>query len=112
VDIEELWSVPPLILLLYIDAILFLPQPNILPFYTSAYKNAVAVHPVYSLVASGSEDGTVKIWDYESGQYERTLKGHTQSVSGVAFDSPGKLLASCSLDLSAKIWYFHLRIFF
>ena len=63
------------------------------------------MHPVYSLVASGSEDGTVKIWDYESGQYERTLKGHTQSVSGVAFDNSGKLLASCSLDMSAKIWY-------
>ena len=32
---------------------------------------------VYNLVASGSEDSTIKIWDYEAGQYERTLKGKT-----------------------------------
>ena len=29
---------------------------------------SVAIHPVYSLAASGSEDASVKIWDYESQQ--------------------------------------------
>lgn len=65
---------------------------------------SVSIHPVYSLVASASEDATIKIWDYDSAQYERTLKGHTQAVTCISFDINGKLLASCSLDLSAKIW--------
>jgi platelet-activating factor acetylhydrolase IB subunit alpha len=66
--------------------------------------NVVATHPVYSLVATGSEDSTVKMWDFETAQYERTLKGHTGSVTGLAFDASGSLLASCSADMSAKLW--------
>lgn len=34
----------------------------------------------------------VQVWDYETGDYERTLKGHTDSVQDVAFDSAGKFL--------------------
>ena len=37
----------------------------------------VRFHPVYSVVASSSEDGSIRLWDYESGSLERTLKGHT-----------------------------------
>ena len=36
----------------------------------------------------------VQIWDYETGDYERTLKGHTDSVQDIAFDSSGKLLGN------------------
>lgn len=64
----------------------------------------VATHPIYSLVASSSEDATIKIWDYESAQYERTLKGHTGVVTGLCFDPSGNILASCSADISAKLW--------
>lgn len=65
---------------------------------------AVAVHPTYTLLATGSEDATIKIWDFDTAQYERTLKGHTGPVTGIAYDSTGNLLASCSADMSAKLW--------
>ena len=58
--------------------------------------NNLSFHHNYSLLASVSEDGTVKLWDYEQGTFERTLKGHTGNVTGVAFDSSGRYLASCS----------------
>ena len=32
------------------------------------------------------------VWDYEGGEFERTLKGHTNSVNDVAFDITGKML--------------------
>jgi platelet-activating factor acetylhydrolase IB subunit alpha len=38
----------------------------------------VAFHPIFSSLASGSEDTTIKIWDWELGELERTIKGHTK----------------------------------
>ena len=52
---------------------------------------------------SASEDATLKVWDFETGDYERTLKGHTDCVQDVAFDNSGKLLASCAADMSIKV---------
>ncbi|CAK9300407.1 unnamed protein product [Gordionus sp. m RMFG-2023] len=66
----------------------------------------VLFHPLYSYIVSSSEDATIKIWDFESGEFEKSLKGHTDSVQDIAFDSLGKLLASCSADMSIKIWDF------
>jgi len=65
---------------------------------------ALATHPVYSILASGSEDCTIRIWDHETAQYERTLKGHTGPITAVSFDSKGLFLASSSSDMSTKIW--------
>lgn len=68
----------------------------------------VVFHPVFSVMVSASEDATIKVWDYETGDYERTLKGHTDSVQDVAFDHTGKYLASCSADMTIKIWDFQV----
>jgi len=66
----------------------------------------VAFHPTFSSVASGSEDCSIKVWDYELGELERTLKSHTKAVLDVDFGGPrgGTLLASCSSDLTIKLW--------
>ena len=49
---------------------------------------------------------SVQVWDYEAGDFERTLKGHTDSVQDISFDQTGKLLASCSADMTIKLWDF------
>lgn len=66
----------------------------------------IAFHPVYSSLASGSEDYTIKIWDWELGELERTVKGHTKAVLDLDFGGPrgNTLLASCSSDLTIKLW--------
>ena len=67
---------------------------------------AVAFHPIFSSLASASEDTTLKIWDWELGELERTVKGHTKAVLDCDFGGPrgGTLLASCSQDLTIKLW--------
>ena len=66
----------------------------------------VAFHPIFSSLASGGEDSTIKVWDYELGELERTVKGHTRAVLDVDYGGPrgGTLLASCSSDLTIKLW--------
>lgn len=66
----------------------------------------VLFHPIFSLVVSSSEDATIKVWDFETGDFERTLKGHTDVVQDIAFDARGNMLASCSADMSIKLWDF------
>ncbi|CAK4079567.1 unnamed protein product [Aphanomyces euteiches] len=67
---------------------------------------SVVFHPVFSVVVTSSEDATVKVWDFETGEFERTLKGHTNAVQNVAFNPAGTLLASSSADLTIKLWDF------
>src|SRR4051812_45424646 len=69
-----------------------------------ATVNCLAFHPTFSSLASGCDDSIVKIWDWELGELERTLKGHTKAVLDVDYGGPkgSTLLASCSSDSTIK----------
>jgi WD40 repeat protein/DNA-binding Xre family transcriptional regulator len=56
------------------------------------------------LLASGSSNYTVKIWNASTGKLLRILSGHTNSVWSVAWSPDGMLLASTSSDRTTKIW--------
>ena len=66
----------------------------------------VCFHPKFNILASGSEDATIKLWDFESGEFEKTLKGHTSGIQDCVFNNDGSLLATCSTDTSIKLWNF------
>jgi WD40 repeat protein len=70
----------------------------------SGWVNGVALSPDGKRLASCSSDGTVKVWDTQSGQAVLTLKGHNSSVQSVAFSPDGKRLASGSWDQTVKVW--------
>ena len=67
------------------------PHRHTLPGHRGPISK-VAFHPVWNVLASASEDASIKIWDWEAGECERTLKGHTKAVMDVDFDSKGDLL--------------------
>ncbi len=61
---------------------------------------------MFSSVASGSDDYTIEIWDWEMGELERTIKGYIRAVLDVDYSGcrGNVLLASCSSDLTNKLW--------
>jgi WD40 repeat protein len=56
------------------------------------------------LLASGSFDDTIRIWDVATGTLRNTLEGHSEGVFSVALSPDGQLLASGSYDNEARIW--------
>ena len=65
---------------------------------------SVSISADGSTVATGSEDGTVGIWDTDVLALRTRLIGHSGRVTSVALDSTGRWAASGSRDGSIRTW--------
>jgi tricorn protease-like protein len=65
---------------------------------------ALAYSPDGRFLASGGEDGIIKIWDPASGRELRTLRGHSGTIITLAYSPDGRLLTSASWDKTVKVW--------
>ena len=66
--------------------------------------NSVSFSPDGGTLASGSRDGTVKLWDVTTRQIIDTLEGDTDGVNSVSFSPDGGTLALVSWDGTVKLW--------
>jgi WD40 repeat protein len=69
-----------------------------------AAYNALAFSPDGSLIATGTEEGDVRIWEVEKGNLLHKLKGHIFPVRYVAFSPDGTMIASGASDNTARVW--------
>lgn len=56
------------------------------------------------LVAGGSENGTIQVWDANTGDQIYSFTEHTRSVEQVVFSPDRRKLVSASTDQTVRIW--------
>ena len=69
----------------------------------------VAFSPDGKVLATGSEDNTIKLWEVNTGKMIDTLSGHSWSVVALAFSTDGEMLVSGSWDKTVKLWMVHTK---
>jgi WD40 repeat protein/transcriptional regulator with XRE-family HTH domain len=70
----------------------------------SSGVHCVALSGNGQVVASGSLDRLVKLWEAPGGRLLATLEGHGSGVYGVALSRDGQVVASGSFDGTVRLW--------
>ncbi len=68
------------------------------------WVQAVAYRPDGKVIATGSSDRSIRIWDAVTGTLRHTMNGHEGFVESIAFQPDGKRLVSCSEDGTVRVW--------
>lgn len=66
--------------------------------------NTLAISADGTLLASGSDDRTVRLWRLPGGEPLATLKGHAGDVHALAMTPDATILVSVSADRTVKLW--------
>jgi len=74
------------------------------PFSHVDGVRAVAFSPDGTQIVSGGKDGTVRLWNSETGELIQILYKHSNEVASVAFSSNGEMIASGGYDNAIHIY--------
>ncbi|MCL4831831.1 MAG: hypothetical protein KJZ86_05305 [Caldilineaceae bacterium] len=70
----------------------------------TGYFNGLAFSPDGEWLAGAGHQGLVHLWQAQTGQLVRLLRGHTHFVEGVAFFAQAQWLVSASSDRTIRVW--------
>ena len=82
-------------------------RPGRLPGHSDSDRRAVyhvEFAPRGDRLVSCGEDGTVRLWNWPSGDLRRVLRGHDGEVNWATFSPDGSRLATAGDDRTARLW--------
>jgi WD40 repeat protein len=65
---------------------------------------SIAFSPDGELLAAGTANGEIRLWQALDGTAQLTCLGHTDRIRSIAFSPDGSLLASSSEDTTVRLW--------
>jgi WD40 repeat protein len=72
--------------------------------------NSISMSPCGRMMASGSNDGYVVIWDLPRKSKVRVLEGHTHWVMSVVWSGDGEIITSGSWDETVRVWQVNVQV--
>lgn len=84
-----------------VSALKFSPDGAILASSGVSYRFPL---PITCQLTSEAADKAIKLWDALTGDILKTMIGHTEGISDIAWSSDGEYLASASDDKTIIIW--------
>jgi WD40 repeat protein/serine/threonine protein kinase len=72
--------------------------------FTSSSVSALTITLDGRFAVSGSQDRTVRLWDFKTGEVIRAYQGHDGNVTAVAVTPEGRFIVSGSDDQTLRLW--------
>lgn len=70
----------------------------------SCHVRSITFEPSGKLLASGSTDHSVRLWNVKTARQHQVLDGHSGAVRSVVFSKDGSFIASGATDKTIRIW--------
>jgi WD40 repeat protein len=68
------------------------------------FLEPVQFSPDGRLLLAGGDDGTLVVWDAQSGEEVRRIQGHSSMIQDAIFSPDGRRILSSSADKTMKFW--------
>ncbi|KAF8492121.1 WD40-repeat-containing domain protein [Gautieria morchelliformis] len=75
-----------------------------MPRSEELYIRSVCFSPDGRYLATGADDGNIRIWSTHTSTLHKRLSGHTASIYSLDYSPDGRLLVSSSGDKTVRVW--------